>query len=559
MIAANAVIVPVGSSTPSLRFLKMRNKTHQTEDTPIEKLKTTLKVLIRNGETVALPKIFRKTGVNDQIQGEKLFKKAIEDIIRQPYDSKAKRWAKMVKSEGYRVLRSEALETFWKELSVQRAADMRLKRFYDDETETLEQMNKRRKTADENEGEGDEVDIVRVTKEDENQQEGREEDNDEAEPQNVAGSVSESATDEEEQTSVAIARTWAEFMEKKDFSGSNFYRLERHGIIQCGVGIKRSDDVPGHLYDQITLDVEKAAFPFKLLSKYIMDILRSKEYGTPNCATLIFARDTVEQKVDDTTFAFVSRILYQFSEYIHNNTYPTQIKSSETAYCHEAVWPLLRCAAHAVSGLMCDFRVGETQLNALKMKNTPNYNADGVVFVQKSKLEVLLLEASGALGTADRHRHVFDHVKAAYGCHAMIVQILEKYPYADTSLIEQVQVLFVHTGGRDDKIRLWVMKPQFMGRIISFERVKSCSIPVERNDTSAFRDVIEFFWLVKQLLVQSVNAVEALRKSNDDNVFNTDFSPKESLASLLEPTPFKPDKSLSCGGIVDLDPVSFTL
>ncbi|KAI9312682.1 hypothetical protein BX666DRAFT_1865730, partial [Dichotomocladium elegans] len=76
------------------------------------------------------------------------------------------------------------------------------------------------------------------------------------------------------------------------------------------------------------------------------------------------------------------------------------------------------------------------------------YNADGIVLAHTSKLEILLLEASGALGRSDRHRHVFDHVKGAYGCHAMIVRILEKYPYADKALIEKVQVLFVHISAR---------------------------------------------------------------------------------------------------------------
>ncbi|ORY98060.1 hypothetical protein BCR43DRAFT_504894 [Syncephalastrum racemosum] len=42
-----------------------------------------------------------------------------------------------------------------------------------------------------------------------------------------------------------------------------------------------------------------------------------------------------------------------------------------------------------------------------------------------------LLEASGPLGTHDSARHATDHVKGAFGCHAMLETILEKYPSAD--------------------------------------------------------------------------------------------------------------------------------
>ncbi|KAI9310538.1 hypothetical protein BX666DRAFT_2006883 [Dichotomocladium elegans] len=515
-----------------------------TKSTSSPKLHSTIKALVANGKTVDLPKIFRETGVCDRIEGEKLFKKTIEEIIRQPYDSPGKRWAKTIKGEGYRFLHSAALADYWKELAIQRASDLRLQRFYIDEAETLGRPCKRQKAIDKDKNEHD-SDLS--TADIECQEELEE-----------VATDNEGVAEEIEADRITIARTWAEFIEKNDFSESHIYRLERHGIIQCGIGIKRSDDVPDHLYNQINLISQKPTFPFSQLSKYIMSVLRSKEYGTPNCDTIIFSKQMIDQTVENDTFSFISRLLFQFSEYIHSIAHPSQITDSEVAYCHEAIWPLLRFASHSTHDLQCEFKLGETQLKALKGKDGTKYNADGVVFTQTSKLEILLLEASGAMGTIDRRRHVFDHVKGAYGCHAMIVHILEKYPYADKSLIEKVQVIFVHTSARDDKIRVWVMKPQCMGRIISFERVKSCTIPTGRTDITELKGVIEFFWLVKELLAESVNGIEALRKSNDDNILTTDLDRSASLKSFLNPTPMKPDKKLQCDGIVDLDPVSFT-
>ena len=38
--------------------------------------------------------IFTKTGIEDQVQGECLFKQTIEVLMSQPYNSKSRRWAR---------------------------------------------------------------------------------------------------------------------------------------------------------------------------------------------------------------------------------------------------------------------------------------------------------------------------------------------------------------------------------------------------------------------------------------------------------------------------------
>ncbi|KAI9312683.1 hypothetical protein BX666DRAFT_811331 [Dichotomocladium elegans] len=143
------------------------------------------------------------------------------------------------------------MTTFWKELAVQRTADVRLQHFYADEAATLEQTSKRQKIFPTNT-------TVENHKEDE------------------ADESESPHTDEDISTSNIY--TWAEFMAENEFSDSHLYSLERAGIIQCGVGIKRSDDVPGHLYDQIDQIDKTPAFPFKQISQYITSVLHSKDY-----------------------------------------------------------------------------------------------------------------------------------------------------------------------------------------------------------------------------------------------------------------------------------------
>ncbi|CAO3588618.1 unnamed protein product [Absidia cylindrospora] len=279
-------------------------------------------------------------------------------------------------------------------------------------------------------------------------------------------------------------------------------------------------------------------------------------YGTAACASLIFNPNNISHSFKNSTFDFLARILFIFSEQIHNKTRPARLTESEATYTYAALWPIIQNAAFATPGLVCDFKVGKTLLKSLSYEGAANYLPDGVIFLKESGVELLLLEASGALfgtsgacGSKDRHRHVIDHVKGAFGCHAMIRSILKMYPRADPTLLETVSVSFIHSSAKDDYVRLWVMGPRSGGEVLSFER----KIPMDPKDMTGIRDVIDF-WMVKSTVLPSQNAIVSLMKSNNENAFNMNSG---SLTSFLEPTPIKPKKDTNCSGIVDLDPVSF--
>lgn len=88
-------------------------------------------------------------------------------------------------------------------------------------------------------------------------------------------------------------------------------------------------------------------------------------------------------------------------ENIYNKSPSSDLRESETTYCHYVIWPLLKVAMAACTGLKCDFHVDKALLKAMK---NGKYNADGAVYLINSGLEILLLETSGPYGTREKSR-----------------------------------------------------------------------------------------------------------------------------------------------------------
>ncbi|KAG0175042.1 hypothetical protein DFQ28_002324 [Apophysomyces sp. BC1034] len=338
-------------------------------------------------------------------------------------------------------------------------------------------------------------------------------------------------------------------MTETDLTKSHHYKLERYGIMQCDRLIKTPDDILKCFYDQITLEPKTTPFPFGTFADYLKNVLLSNSYkltllfdwGTIDCTSLIFDKSNIGASFDKAAIDFLPRMLYRFSEQIHNRLCPYPLMESEVAYSHFALWPLLQNAVITVPGLTCDFKVGKTLLKALDYQGAPNYNADGVVLMKEIDLGLLILETSGAYGTMNCHRHVFDHIKGAFGCYAMIVSILTKYKEANANLLEDISVNFIHTSAK--------------------ERVVTYKLTLDSQDSAGIRDAIEFFWLVKDILMKSQRAVTSLMKSNNENSFDFELvtNSRTPLPTLLKPTLIKPNKGAVCDGIVDSDPISFTL
>ncbi|KAG0166072.1 hypothetical protein DFQ30_007629 [Apophysomyces sp. BC1015] len=131
-------------------------------------------------------------------------------------------------------------------------------------------------------------------------------------------------------------------------------------------------------------------------------------------------------------------------------------------------------------------------------------------------------------------------MKVAFGCFNMIKAILEKYPYADHALLENVQVLFIHTSVKDHA---------------RFEKIEVNEV---RTDLTSLMHVINSFWVVKDQVEKATTTIEILRQFHENNFFELigqNWMTK--LADLLQPKPIKPCKKGTHSGVADMDLVSF--
>ncbi|KAG0176078.1 hypothetical protein DFQ29_006598 [Apophysomyces sp. BC1021] len=149
-------------------------------------------------------------------------------------------------------------------------------------------------------------------------------------------------------------------------------------------------------------------------------------------------------------------------------------------------------------------------------------------------------------------------MKVAFGCFNMIKAILEKYPYADHALLENVQVLFIHTSVKDHAVRLWIMKPAAGSKVLSFQRFEKIEVNEVRTDLTSLMHVINSFWVVKDQVEKATTTIEILRQFHENNFFELigqNWMTK--LADLLQPKPIKPCKKGTHSGVADMDLVSF--
>ncbi|KAI9253503.1 hypothetical protein BDA99DRAFT_172190 [Phascolomyces articulosus] len=283
--------------------------------------------------------------------------------------------------------------------------------------------------------------------------------------------------------------------------------------------------------------------------------------GTPLCRSLVFPPQSHYPSLFySSEFHFIQSIVDTFSKSILCKDKPTRIQESETEYSHYALWPFLESIASFVSATNTDnithFRTGETDLKSVStIKSDIKYNADGVLYLDGSHLELLLLEVSQAHGhSVDKHKHVYDHLKGAYGCIAMLNKIITTYKYGSRELVQNLRVLFLHASGRDDCLRLWIMRPSLNGTVVKFERVLKEELVIDRTRVSPITNIIQFLYKVKLHYDVAVSALNELKNSDDQNSMKKN---KDSLVGFLSPAPFKPNrKNNQCAGIAILDPTS---
>ncbi|KAF1802530.1 hypothetical protein V8B55DRAFT_1480778 [Mucor lusitanicus] len=72
------------------------------------------------------------------------------------------------------------------------------------------------------------------------------------------------------------------------------------------------------------------------------------------------------------------------------------------------------------------------------IQNITTINANGVLSLRPSGLEVLLMETTGKLTVEDKPKEVRDYVKAGYDPISMLHNIGHQYPYANFQIFKKL-------------------------------------------------------------------------------------------------------------------------
>lgn len=117
---------------------------------------------------------------------------------------------------------------------------------------------------------------------------------------------------------------------------------------------------------------------------------------------------------------------------------------SETTYDHRLLWPCLEAISKKND---LTFWPGEVILTSMRASHEQHsYKVDATI--RYDDIEMLLLKTSGPFKNCDKSRHVFDHVKGAFGSRCMFQRVFSKYYYGEVSIAKRLRVFFVNARGK---------------------------------------------------------------------------------------------------------------
>lgn len=122
------------------------------------------------------------------------------------------------------------------------------------------------------------------------------------------------------------------------------------------------------------------------------------------------------------------------------------------------IWPAMKASINAIdTNHHLHFYPGEErlismerQLKAAGHDEQVCYKADGIIkaMLERSELEILILETSNALDATTPTKRAFDFHKAMFGAVAMLKSIADRYKYADFSVFSALKIYFLHVAGK---------------------------------------------------------------------------------------------------------------
>jgi hypothetical protein len=128
------------------------------------------------------------------------------------------------------------------------------------------------------------------------------------------------------------------------------------------------------------------------------------------------------------------------------------IRQSESAFNAYALFPVLpKLCQHASNAKFggIQFLSGEIHLLCTQKNGKgEGFKADGIVRTNEMKLELMLLETSGAFAKHDRNKFAFDYVKGSCCLRMMLSALANRFKHGSCSTFAKVSVYFVHARGK---------------------------------------------------------------------------------------------------------------
>ncbi|CAO3632099.1 unnamed protein product [Mucor fragilis] len=193
----------------------------------------------------------------------------------------------------------------------------------------------------------------------------------------------------------------------------------------------------------------------------------------------------------------------------------------EIGYNYRIIWPIMDCLSKLMETTR--FQPGETRLRAIydelklvdKDENS-HYNADGLILNSKYNLEIAIVETTGPFHHVNNSKETQDYIKAGYGLVSMLHHIGRRFSYGSFDIFTKIGVFFIQV--TPTKLRIWRMSMPHSKLYIK-NCIGSVEIPTKaRHSEENLRKLVNLFWLMKQMISESYEAIDALESSHVSNM-----------------------------------------
>ncbi|KAI9347086.1 hypothetical protein BD770DRAFT_446558 [Pilaira anomala] len=209
-----------------------------------------------------------------------------------------------------------------------------------------------------------------------------------------------------------------------------------------------------------------------------------------------------------------------------NNVIDSDLQDGEGTFNDLLIYPFLKAVARSVAEsketAFPEFIAGLASLKAAMIQQLNSafgdtlYKANGIIRLYGIKqLEILVLESSSCFGSTDRTKKFFGHHKSVIGAVTMLRTIPKKCTYGSVKTFAKIKVFFLHAAGKT--LYLWSLKYIQEANGPPYELYLESRLEIEpeyENKEEALPKLLKFYWLLKNLLEESIGNIIILENEH---------------------------------------------